>query len=30
VPFITVRGRRGGSAIASAAFNAILLGGEGA
>jgi precorrin-8X/cobalt-precorrin-8 methylmutase len=30
VPFITVRGRRGGSAIASAALNAILLGGEGA
>lgn len=26
VPFVTVRGRRGGSAIASAAFNAIGLG----
>jgi precorrin-8X/cobalt-precorrin-8 methylmutase len=26
VPFLTVRGRRGGSAIASAAFNAIALG----
>jgi precorrin isomerase len=26
VPFVTLRGRRGGSAIASAAFNAIGLG----
>jgi precorrin-8X/cobalt-precorrin-8 methylmutase len=27
-PFVTVTGRRGGSAIASAAFNAIAGGGE--
>jgi precorrin isomerase len=28
VPFITLRGRRGGSAIAAAALNALILGGD--
>ena len=28
LPFITLHGRRGGSAIAAAAFNALILGGE--
>lgn len=28
IPFVTLRGRRGGSAMAAAAVNAVLLGGE--
>ena len=28
IPFITVRGRRGGSAMASAAVNAVILAGH--
>ncbi len=28
LPFITVRGRRGGSAMAAAAVNALILGAE--
>jgi precorrin-8X/cobalt-precorrin-8 methylmutase len=29
VPYVTLRGRRGGSALAAAAVNALLLAGEG-